>query len=221
MSATNRRSLSAISDADLVRLSSGVIGSVTSSDALGELYRRYSQGLYAHCMKLYGKELAGSDEVKAFVGRVFLRFQKYADRFNPDIARCPEEIPKLIRCWLAKQACWAIGEYRVESENQEAGRANIDPAELASNPRPQRPSRRFLLNLRKLRHVLRGWHEKDRDIIMTSIRHLDPDTGKFHVPDAEQERLRSAWGFASSNSLVKYRSRRLEDLRTTMLLDVA
>jgi hypothetical protein len=222
MSGTQSRPLSGISDADLVRFAStSGAGACSPMNALGELYRRYAPALYAHCVSLYGNEFFTPEEVKCFVGQVFLRFQRYADQFDPAVAQSPSDLPKLIRFWLAKQAKWAIGEHRVEAENKEAACADIDVLELPTAAVQHRRSKRFLDRLRRLKHVLRSWPAKDRDIIMTSFRHRDPETGLFHLPETEQERLRITWGFTSNNSLLKYRNRRVEDLRATMLADVA
>lgn len=222
MSDRKCRRYSGVSDADLVRLAADGDGtSATARDALTELFCRYAPGLFAHCAKLYGRELNDKDEIMAFAGEVFLRFQKCAANFDPTKARCPAEIPKLIKCWLAKQAQWAIAAYRVEKENQAAARTDLDVERLpARTGRPPR-SKQFLIHLRKLRTVLRHWPEKDRDILITSFRHRDPVTGKFHLPEDEQERLRTTWKFESNNSLLKYRTRRLQDLRTAMLANVA
>ena len=195
------------------RLAGGAACDEAARAALGEFYRRFAEGLFAHCAKRYGRQLGGPDENRCFVGAVFIRFRSYAQRFDPQVARSPAGLPKLVRCWLARQAAWAIGEWMTAAENKAAAHVDVDLVGLPAPARIERRSPAFVRNLRRLRTVLRSMPAKDQDIIRTSYRYHDTEADEFRLPGHVQDDLCARWGFASRNALVKYRSRKLDEFR--------
>src|SRR5947207_2095110 len=100
------RDVAASTDSKLISMASDlVVPGAVRRRCIEVLYGRYAPGLYRHCKKMYWADLRSSDALAAFVGEVFMRFIE-SGRFDPNVAKRPDEIQKLVNCWLRKQAYW-------------------------------------------------------------------------------------------------------------------
>ena len=213
----NLAGVAAMNDAQLIQSFAGSNAyDERARAAMGEFYRRYAEGLFAHCRIKYRRQLRGRDETRCFVGAVFLRFRQYAHRFDVKVAKQPEELAKLVRCWLSKQAEWTIREWMTAAENKEASNVDVELVGLSA-PKVHRRSPRFISQLRRLRAELATMPAKDRDIIRTSYKYHDPEADTFLLPDHVQDELCTKWGFPTRNALVQYRLRKLKQLRGALL----
>jgi hypothetical protein len=214
----------AASDGDLVRLIGRIdMPSMVRRTAKAEFYTRFAPSMFVYCLKCHGSEFGAQgdrdSEIKSFIGEVMMRFFDAAAKFDPDVAKTPGDVPKLIRCWLKRQAEWTIRDW-------------FPPPVVASTPDPedlfsqspqerQRRTRKQIVQRWRLRKVLREMPERARDIIITSIKYRDSASGVFRLPDHIEAALCTKWNFNSSNALVQYRKRKWEELQSRMRQQVA
>jgi len=183
---------------------------------LAELYRRYADGVYAYSKRKYGTILKTSDEAQSFVGNVFVEFRKGAHRFDSRIAKKPEEIPKLIKCWLKKKADWLAMATLVTEENVSARQTEIDLSRVPS-PQASRRSPQFLAVLHRMRGILHRMPAKARDVLLTSAGFRDYESEQFNLPEDVQDDLCKKWGIPSRNALSQYRLRQIDLLKDALM----
>ncbi len=210
---------SRMSNTELVQ----TIGAKTSSvdlcrTALGTLYRRFAPGVFAHIKKVYGHLGLSEDDIRDLVTDTFMRFKDSAGRFDASVAKTPEGVPKLIRCWMKKHAKWAVLNHNVAAENRSAAML-LDPELPAATTLPR--SKAELTQIRRIRKYLHARPEKAQDVLRTSIKYYDDETRSFRVPREIQDSLMQRWGFATPNALVQYRLREFRKLTNVMLSSVA
>jgi hypothetical protein len=206
-----------MSDVDLIK-GMGTEKECTAVErlCLAEFHCRYSRGVYAYCVKRYSSLIKGKSEALAFVDEVFLDFRKGSTRFNPALAKTPDDIPKLIRCWLKKRADWLASKQLVVEENVAASRIDLDPAKLRFREAGGRRSPQFVAALRRMRLLLHRMPEKAQDVLLTSFSYRDFESGVFLLPQQVQDELCKKWSIPSPNALSQYRLRQIKLLMHEM-----
>jgi hypothetical protein len=68
----------------------------------------------------------------------------------------------------------------------------------------------------RLRGALTRRDERTREVLLTSYLHFDQTSGEFQLPDEVRDALCKQWNFKNGNSLVKFRSRKIDELRALL-----
>jgi hypothetical protein len=109
-----------------------------------------------------------------------------------------------------------LDDIRGEEEPDEVPEEFREAFRMRGRWRGQPPTPQYLRNKRKLDELLAKLEAKDRDIMFTSFKYLDTESGKFTLPEEERDRLCREWNFATPNALSQYRKRKIAELRNVL-----
>ena len=151
---------------------------------------------------------------KDFVTDLFLRLFRSADKFKLGNALSVADIERQILSSLHKHAVWQLDDIlKSTKRDHELFDAIIcDIARQAPIVDAVRPPE-VAAKLAQIRDTLARADERTRDVLLTSYGHTDHISGKFALPPDVRAELCRRCNFGSTNAMVKFRSRKIEELR--------
>lgn len=225
MDESNGHGVSAMTDAQLIN---GMCDPGCGPEHLrllrGELYTRYAPGLHAHCIHKYGDYLSNEELRLEFVDDVLMAFFRTGvRRFNLSVAASEEEIPKLIRCWLARIAKWQFLSRLKQVRLEEISSIDLETAGPTPGStigecvdRLSQQQQQFRQMQEHLAAVISKMGERVRDVVYTSFKFYDGEKNKFLIPSDVQQQLCERWGFRNHNTLIKFRTRSITRIKIEM-----
>jgi DNA-directed RNA polymerase specialized sigma24 family protein len=185
--------------------------------ALSRLYNRFIRRVFAFCSKRVRFSLPATCSLQEFVQDLFVRFLRSADNVtisNKD--SLPDVEAQLLKCFHG-HAVWALRDKLRESKGADnlAGAFLRDMgSQRSDSDQPGDP--RVAVNRNRLRVAMSAMGDRARDVLLTSFQHIDLETGEFHLPLEVREQLCSRCQFNSANAMVKFRTRKMAELRSQL-----
>jgi hypothetical protein len=196
--------------------------------AFGEFYRRYAGGVRKHVLAVHRSVVKCDDDLNEFVQLVFVRFWEYSlPVFDASVAKTPEEIPKLIRWWLANAALRIRQHWSDKQVPVPAARLGIDPEHsigsthasildaLAAREDDGSPEwleleRRFVAGLASL-------GQRERDVLLSCYRYFDESSGECRVEAEVRAKICAELRFNNWAAVRKCKERAEKKLRRALL----
>jgi DNA-directed RNA polymerase specialized sigma24 family protein len=190
-------------------------------DAVGRLYDRYKRRVYAYCLRCIRFSLPPGQLIEDFVTDLFFRFIRSADKLKLANVHLFPDVERQILASFHKHAQWHLRDLIEQHEKV----SKLVDAMLRDAAWRDGTSDRICVpdtsgNMDRLREALANLDDRSRDVLLTSYRHQDQTSGEFKLPNDVRTELCRRCNFSNGNSLVKFRSRKIEELRT-LLLNVA
>jgi hypothetical protein len=181
--------------------------------AFGRFYDYFFRRAYAYCRRAVAHKLPRDMEFDAFITGVFDRLTRDLHRLRLPAMATAEHLKKVVLFYIHRQAGWALSELRDETQPNKSADAYIMAKRLRDHLSEEESSTEFTQKKIRLSEVMERCNAKDRDILETSFRHQDLETGEFLLPEGERDRLCREWKFNSPNALTVYRRRKIKELR--------
>ncbi|HEV2295265.1 MAG TPA: hypothetical protein VGR35_15540 [Tepidisphaeraceae bacterium] len=188
----------------------------TASDAVSRLYDRYKSRVYSFCLRRVRFSLPPGCLVEDFVTDLFFRFVRSAGSLVLQNVHSFSDVERQILASFHQHAMWQLRELirQHKAVSKLVDEMLQDVARRKGMHRPASAERSP--NMARLEQALAELDERARDVLLTSYQHLD-QAGEFKLPEHVRTALCERCNFKNGNALVKFRSRKIEELRALLV----
>lgn len=190
-------------------------------DAISRLYDRYKRRVYAYCLRRIRFHLPAGASIEDFVHDLFFRFVRSADKLKLANKHSMGDIDAQILSSFHQHATWQLQDL-LDKHKRVREAVDVLLQDIAGRrtamdvPGPSRDSAEVV----RLKQAIQTLDDRARDVLLTSAPYVDIASGDFLLPEDVRIELCNRCGFKSANALVRYRLRKVAELRA-LLLSVA